>query len=309
MNNESYIWYNMQSYFNKEKHKLDTRTLRWLKKLVNTKVEMFSYKNLPKDLTPQILETALLFMNNLCFYKSKLYGLCLCRYRYGSDFDLYWKPKKVELLTLSGYTIESNVNYEDIILVRDNKMDIIPFITIMSYINDICSIENTLFSNMEILKLPWLFTGDKNQVATYKSLIQKATGFEPFAISGKNNTIQVTNDLKDLKFPVQPETYKELIEFYKNEAMASVGIYSANEKKERIISSEIETTNEVVDFIYEGMKNERLEFIKLVNEKYGTNIELVESYKQFMDSDIELEVKKEKEISQATAGVENKEGD
>ena len=301
-NDINYIWCNMCSYFDASKITMSGRTLRWVKKLANTKVEMFGYKNLPNDLTPQILESALLFMNCLCFYNSKEFGLCLCKYRYSSDFDLYWKPKRVEVLTISGYSIATNVPFEDIILVRDNKMDIIPFITIMSYVEDICSIENTLFSNMEVLKLPWLFTGDKNQVATYKQLIKKATNYEPFALSSKaNNSLSLSSELKDFNFPVTPQTYKELIEWYKNEAMRSIGIYSADEKRERIVNDEIQASNEVVDFIYEGMKNERLEFIKLVNEKFGTNIELIESYKQFKESDIELEVEQAKEI----AKVEN----
>ena len=58
--------------------------------------------NLPDGLTSQIIEQSLMFNNFLCFYNSNEFGLVLCRYKFGGEYDLYWKPKTVDLLTISG---------------------------------------------------------------------------------------------------------------------------------------------------------------------------------------------------------------
>ena len=46
--------------------------LHYIKDIGSTKISMFRYKNIEKikDLTSEIVETALMFNWNLCFYKS-----------------------------------------------------------------------------------------------------------------------------------------------------------------------------------------------------------------------------------------------
>ena len=83
---------------------------------------------------------------------------------------------------------------------------------------------------------------------------------------------------------------------YKNMCLASMGIYSSDQKHERMIVSEAVQQNDYVDFTYNEKKQERLLFIKQLNEKYGTNIELEESYIQFKKEDINLNNDSEKDI-------------
>lgn len=261
---------------------------KYLKGLVNTKISMFKYKNLPDSLTSEILETALMFNNHLCFYKSETFGIILCRYLPLGEFDIYWKPTHVDLLALNGKTIATKVPYEDIVLVRDNECDIIPFLWILEFIEVLEKTEDTLMKNMILLQLPIVFTGKKEQVNTYKQMIKKTLNIDPFAIADK----ETIDSLKqfDINLPVKLDEILSVYKNYKNMCLESEGIYGTEtQKKERLLVGEVQSQTEYVDYNYQGFKKMRENMLKEVESKFGQKIELEESYLEFREQDIELQ--------------------
>lgn len=298
MKDNYYNYNNLQNYCDQNKLRYDAQWLRWIKDIMNTKVSMFTYDNLPNDLTSQIIEMALLFNNFLCwYYDENLGGLILCRYRYGSEFDLYWKPKKVELLSISGKLIKTNVPYEDIILCRDNTMDIIPFLTLNGYMEKIMEMEDTLSINVQLVRLPAVFTCSRKQVATFKALFKDIKRLEPFVFGDKDVTDGL--DQFDIKLPAALSDIYDLIDQYKNMALASMGIYGSDSKRERLITAEINANNDYTDFVYQGMLNERKLWIKQIKEKWNIDIKLNESYIESQESDTKLEAEKAGAIAEA----------
>lgn len=306
-NMEIYNFYNLNSALDMAKTKgFNVYELRYIKDFVGVKIGMFDYKNLPDNLTAEIIETALTFNNKLCFYKSNaLDELILCRYVPNGEFDFYWKPKTVRLLALNGYTIAENVDYKDIILVRDNIMDITPFITLCEYISKMQNVELTLTKMIEVLKLPLVFKGDKNSVSSFNSLIQKTLKFEPFAIADKSLT-QDGYETFDINFPSSLEEVFSIYKNYRNMTLQSYGIYGIEtQKRERLLVSEVESQNDYIDFIYQDMKKQRELFIKEVNKRYNYNIELVETYIEYKEDDLEFQVEQTEEITKAESVGDN----
>lgn len=261
---------------------------KYLKGLVNTKISMFKYKNLPGSLTSEILETALMFNNHLCFYKSETFGIVLCRYLPLGEFDIYWKPTHVDLLALNGKTIATKVPYEDIVLVRDNECDIIPFLWILEFIEVLERVEDTLMKNMLLLQLPIIFTGKKEQINTYKQLIKKTLNIDPFAIADK----ETIDSLKqfDINLPVKLDEILSVYKNYKNMCLESEGIYGTEtQKKERLLVGEVQSQTEYVDYNYQGFKRIRTDMIDDYEKKFGEKLELVEQYVEFREQDIELQ--------------------
>lgn len=261
--------------------------LRWYKDIGNTKVAMFSYEDLPTDngITTEIIETALMFRNNLAFTKITGLGLVLGYYTYGGVFDLYWKPTTVDFYALNGKYL-GQVEYSALILARDNQTDIIPFLTLSGWINKIITLEKTLDILTILIRLPTLFTGDKAQAAQLKTLFKKTLDFEGFVFGDKS--LKDTVEQFDIHLPATLDEVYQQMEKYKNYALNSIGIYSVNEKRERIVTSEIQAQNDYADFVYQGMLNQRQQFVNLLNSTYGYNIKLVESYKQSKQDEVEL---------------------
>lgn len=304
MNNETYYNYNnLRAYIDKLGIQCPDDYFRWFKDVVGTKVTMFYYDNLPGTLTSEITENALMFNNFLCLWYDKGLGqVILCRYRFGGTYDIYWKPVTVDLLSLSGKSLAIGVPYEDIVIVRDNPSDIIPFVTLNSWLNKILDKEKTLDILMRLVRMPTILVGDKEQAGMLKQLMKKTYEYDGFAIGSKNFKSHV--EQFDIRMPVQLSDVYELIEKYKNLALNSMGIYGVDEKRERIVTSEVMANNDFTDFIYTGMYRERQRWVKEANEKWGLNIILHETYVDNQEDDIDITRRTALAKAQANIAIE-----
>lgn len=275
---------------------------RYVKDMINTKVAMFEYEgNLPDKLTSQIIETALMFKPHLCFYRCPGIGVVLGSYVPCSTYNYYWKPDRVNVLGLNGITLATEVPFEDIVLVRDNKMDITPFLVISEYITKISDIEDKLFKIMNLASLPAVLTGNKKQANALRATATRLGYKDPFIVGDDNVIDSVKSFDIDLKItPIDIYTIKRK---YMNECLASLGIYAPEEKGERLLVDEIAAQNDYTDFIYTEAKNERTRFVKECNEKFGTDIVLKETYMINFKQNVE----EQRELAKAAeAGKEDK---
>lgn len=282
-----YNYMNLESYLNKMNINYDADWLRWVKDIINTSVTMFSWELDPKyELTSEIIEKALMFNNFLCFADVPGVGFGLYRWRCGSSFNRYWKPEKVGLMTLTGKSVAWDYPYENIVPLRDNPMDIIPFLTLNGWINKIMEKEATLDSIFNWISLPLVMTGDKEQSNMLKQLMKKAIKREPFVVGAKKFTDHV--EAFDIKLPVELLDVYDIMKKYRGMALASMGIYEVDEKRERIVTSEIQAQNDYVDMVYTGKVNERNRARKECKEKFGVDMLLKESYVQNQRDEIKL---------------------
>lgn len=283
-----YNYNNLQEYCNKLGLVYDQDYFRWIQAIINTKLGMFSYKNVEQyELTSDIMERALMFNNFLCGYDIPGVGFGIYRWRANSVFNRYWKPETVQLMTFTGQTVATNVPYKDIVLFRDNRLDLIPFLTLNSWIKKIMEKEKTLDSIFTWLSLPVIISGEKQQAIEFKQLVKKAITREPFVLASKGFKDHV--EMFNIDLPVQLEEVYTIMKKYRGLALASMGIYEVDEKRERIVTSEIEAQNDYVDMVYTGMYNERKRFVKECNEKFGTNIVLKETYTENQNDSIRIQ--------------------
>lgn len=308
MNGDDGLWYYNflnTSQFLKErmiKDGIPIGGFRYIKDIIDMRVGMFSYDNLPEGLTSEIIETALMFCNKLCFYYSAGLGKwVLARFIPNGDFNEYMKPKKVRVISISGNTtFGEEVPYEDIILVKDNRMDIIPFLYIHEYIEKIAEIEATMSKVMKICSLPLAIVGNKKQATALKLTAKKMGNDDPFIV-GDN---EITDEIKsfDITVPVGPIEFYTLRHKYINEARASLGIYSVDEKRERIVTQELLNLNDYSDTVYQESVNERKRWISEFNSKGGNAI-----FKETYNQVFEQGVKEAKELAIANSAGDKKE--
>lgn len=287
-NMEYYNFMNLQQYLDQCKVKGIVRNFRYLKDYVNTKISMFKYKNLPEGITSRIIETALCFNNFLCFYKNTLFpNGVVARYLPSGDLDEYWRPKKVDIITLTGVPVAYGVPFSDIVPMIDNSMNIIPFVTITEYIEKIAYTETTLMKNVRQARIPAFFSGTKEQVASFNKIIQKTDDEDAFAIADPKATEAMSQ--YDIKFSIQPKDMIEIMKNYQNWCIQSFGMYAgSSQKAERMLVSEVQSQTDYSDTIYQDEKDCRTEFIEAINKKFGLKIELVESYREYMEDHIKL---------------------
>lgn len=283
-----YDYTNLQQAFKKRNLDLNDDWLRWVHAIMNTKVGEFTFENIPDtELTSEDIELALLFNSNLCFYDSPLVGFGLYLYAPCEQSHKYWKPKNVNLKTLRGAPIDTFVPYADIVRVRDNTMDIPPFITLTSWVRKIMTIEKTLEMTLIWARMPFVLTGSKEQVNQYKEIIKKVYNFEPFAIGEKG----IVDSMKQypVNLPLKPLETFELMSKYMDRTTEAMGIYSADKKAERLITAEVNAQNDYVDFVYSNMFNERKRSIEEANRRWGYNMGLRETFVENQKDNLEQE--------------------
>lgn len=278
---------NLESYLNKMQLCYDQDWLRWVKDIINTKITMFSWKLDPKyELTSEIMERALMFNNFLCAADVPGLGFGIYRWRCGSVYNRYWKPEKVGLLTLTGKNVAYEYPYEKIVLFRDNPMDIIPFLTLNAWIEKIIDKEKTLDSIFNWISLPMILAGDKDQANMLKQLLKKSIRREPYVVGAKGFKDHLESF--DIKLPAEISDVYDILKKYRGMALSSMGIYEVDEKRERIVTSEIQAQNDYVDMVYTGMYNERKRFVDECKAMFGVEIKLDESYMQNQEDEIKL---------------------
>ena len=135
-----------------------------------------------------------------------------------------------------------------------------------------------------------------------KNLLKKNAECDGFAIADKGFKDHI--EQFPINLPCKLIDAYEIMEKYKEMALGSIGIYSVDEKRERIVTEEVKATNDFVDFIYNGMVQERENALKRVNEKWGYNIKLKESYVENIKDEQDLEARGMKLESEAEASAE-----
>lgn len=252
---------------------------RKIHELVSLPMSMFRYKNLDKvvkGLDSKTLETALMFRSKLCFYESKMYGWVLACYSTNGQNDIYEQPEYVNLTALNGSRMETSVPYKDIIRIKDNVLDLIAFLPISEYIRKISYLENCLMVITNNASLPLVLTGNKKSMIELKAIANKIGLKQPY-IYGDNKLTEEVQTF-DIPVPVSPLDIYDLMKKYKNECLSSFGIYSVEEKRERIVTQELVNQNDYTDFIYQERKMCRDEAIKELSRRSGVEIEIIEAY-------------------------------
>lgn len=273
--------------------------LKYFKNIAELAMEQFYYKNTyTPDLTSQIIEQALFFRWNNCFYKLPTDEIVLCSYVPNSQFDRYFKPNKVDLLYFNGVQIARGIPYEDIIPIRDNNLDIPPYIIIMKYVKQLAVVDKSLDVNLINLRIPFVFYGDKKQQATLNKIYSEIDDFKPLLLLDKDLMSNIKMDSLTQANIKSPMEIYSLINEIKRNALETLGIYSVTGKKERLISVEAESQNDYADVIYQSRRRNRLTAIEAVQNKWGQRMNMYETYIDDKIQETYLRVEEEKKIEE-----------
>lgn len=301
-----YNWVNRQNLLDRLKISGIGVSFRNLINFLETRIAQFSYEGLEDNLPVYVIRTAMMFNNRLCFYKSNTFGITLCRYIPDGEFDIYWRPTTVQLLALNGKTIANRVPFDEVVLVKDNKLDIIPFLWLSEYFDLMDNIENTIGKDIELLKLPAVFKGNEKMVSSFNQLMQKAIQFKPFTVSDKMGNEAF--EMFDISLPVSPQELLALWKNYKNLALESIGISGTEtQKRERLLVGEVESQSEYKNYKYEDYKQCQQEWIYDYNKKFNRNVKLIENLVEFKEDGFDLDALQAELVAKAenTGGAKN----
>lgn len=247
---------------------------------------IFEWENLPDSMDARYLERVLYFNGMAALLKTENYGFINTKAAANGDLNIYGLPTSLNCYSYSFNEIRRvyngitdyglNPDYEntekdnqECILVMNNTQRIPTFSTMRLFALRLTEVERTIDTNIKRLKLPYIITGSKQQEFSLRNIYNAIDNNEPALIVDKDNISLRDINAIELKVPV---LCNELMLYKKeivNEALTVLGVNNLSEKRERLISDETNTNNEMINYNLMSFYAPRELAAKQFNEKYG----------------------------------------
>ncbi len=241
-------------------------------------LSQFEWINLPESMNPDYLELCLYYFGQASLLKTESYGFINTKCCSNGKINIYGLPSSLNCFsydfseTRKLYTglIPSETEYDSCILVKNNWEKLPTAGTMELFALRLYEAERTSDTNIKAQKTPVILVGDETAKLTMKNLYLKYDGNEPVIYAdkkqlGQNAIMAVKTEAPFIADKIQ--SYKEKIW---NEALTYLGIDNiSSEKKERLVSAEVSSNNEVVNLNLQARLYVRKEACKQFNEYFG----------------------------------------
>ena len=187
-------------------------------------------------------------------------------------YNIYMLPEKIMAWSL-GYN--KTIDFDDLVYVMNNDLQLPTSQTINLIAYRLYETERTIDTNLIAMKTPILIEGDTKTILTLKNVYMQYSGNTPFIFGNKQ--FDISNKLNVLK--TDAPYLIDKLELHKHElweeALTYLGINNANtDKKERLITDEVNSNNDLINFYLNCFYKTRKEACDMINEKYGLDIKI-----------------------------------
>lgn len=248
----------------------------YLERMKKICLSMFEWVNLPPTCNARFLEMCLYYNGQGALLYSDELGYLNTMASDGGYINIYGLPTEVMCYSYrfnerrSLYTVDTGEEKgKECILVMNNYERIPTSATISLFAYRLAEAQRTVDVNIKSLRTPILITTDQKQYFTLKKMYEEYDGNTPAIFADKN--LISPDALKAIKTDA-PVLLDDIMSYKReiwNEFLTTMGLQNLSEKKERLISNEVDSNNEVINMNLQALLIPRKEACKQFNEKYG----------------------------------------
>lgn len=247
-------------------------------------LNMFSWENLPSSMNQEYLEQTLFYFGKSALLYTDKYGFINTKCSSNGQVNIYGLPTKFNCYSFDFqehrllYTglKPKNTDIKDTqqaILVRNN-IDMIPTAqSIELFAYRLYNAERTMDTNIILQKMPFFIACEDSQKLTFQNLFSQIEG-NKVVVYGEKNSVDL-NSIRAIKTET-PFICDKLSDYKKeiwNDFLTFLGINNLQvEKKERLISDEANSNNEVINYNLMARLKYRQIACEQFNELFGTKI-------------------------------------
>ena len=177
--------------------------------------------------------------------------------------------------TYVGYE-DDNINADNIAVLVMNNYDMMPTAaTLELFAYRLTEAQRTCDMNIKQQKFPRIILTDKAQELTMKNLVAHIDNNELNIIGDKNLITPEQVRSIDTNAPYVADKITDYKKEIWNEFLTFLGVSNIDYKKERMITSESDSKNELINMNLQSLLIPRQEAAKAINKVFGTNIEVV----------------------------------
>lgn len=261
----------------------DLTFIDYLQRFKKIAMSMFEWVNLPSGMDSRYLERSLYYDGRASLlFDEKRGGFINLRASTSGDLNIYGLPTKINCYSYNinsmrtvYYGGESKQRKEDGCILVLNDWESNPTATTMElFALRLYDAQRACDVNIRNQKFPLLIVTDENQRLTMENLYKQIDGNKPVIFG--DDKLNDLSKVKAMKTDV-PFVANDIMEYKVkiwNEALQFLGINNLDEKKERLITDEANTNNEVINMNLQSYLAPRKHACELFNEKYGENIDV-----------------------------------
>ena len=239
-------------------------------------LSMFEWVNLPETMNARYLEECLYYKGQAAMLKDEKYGYINTQCASNGYLNIYGLPTELNCYSFGYqairklYTGLEGTEDKDCVLVMNNWQRIPTASTIELFCQRLAEAEMTASVNIKAQKTPVLIVVDENQRLMMENLYSQYDGNRPFIFGDKN---QLGSDsIKSINTGA-PFIADKVMDYKKqiwNEALTFLGINTLQtEKKERLITDEASSNNELINLNLQSMLIPRQEAAEHFNKLFG----------------------------------------
>lgn len=220
----------------------------------------------------RFLEQSLYDNGRACFVQDPELGYLALKVNPCDKLNVYELPISVDAWSI-GYN--KKFAFDDIVYIMNNELQLPTARSIQLFAYRLYETERTIDCNLMAQKTPILIEGDTKTILTLKNVYMQYSGNIPFIFGNKQ--FDISNKLNVLK--TDAPYLIDKLEIHKheiwNEALTYLGIDNANtDKKERLITDEVESNNELINYYLNCFYKTRKKACDEINDKFGLDIEI-----------------------------------
>ena len=254
-------------------------------------LNMFRWEGLPDTIKSRHIENSL-YHHGLCIIiNDENLGFISVPCNYGANLNINNEP--TEVIT-TGYNYIKTIKYmsdkekDKCQLILNNDLAIGNKEYIEYFAQKMYEVDTVIRANINQQKYPWFIPCEPKLKNSIKLMFEKVDNLEPLILADKSiitegiqvlttNTPYVADKLNEYKFELE----REILTF--------LGLNNNFEKKERLLTNEVDSNNQFIDANIEIQYKNRLIAQDYLNSKFGWNCKVIKVAREVELDDIELE--------------------
>lgn len=248
----------------------------YLQRMKKVCLSMFEWVNLPTSMNARYLEMCLFYNGQAALLYDEDYGYINTQAADGGYINIYGLPTELQCYSYrfntrrSLYTVDTGEEKtKECILVMNNYERIPTTATVSLFAYRLAEAQRTADVNIKAQRTPILITTDQKQYFTLKKMYEEYDGNTPAIFADKN--LISADALKAIETGA-PFLGKDIMDYKReiwNEFLTFMGIQNLSEKRERLITGEVDSNNELLNLNLQALLIPRKEACRQFNEKYG----------------------------------------